>query len=99
MTKRQRLYKIQQVLEEVLDMKWQDRLVYDETTGYRKVSIVKDFGTYSTYVRLADKSNKGHIAKVKINGDNFSIEMEGVRIDASPCWQDILNEELVTMSK
>lgn len=92
--------KITQVLEENLDMVWQDKVVYSHSAKkYRAVNMLIDFKNKRiTYVRLADKKGKGHLAKVKLDNENFVIEIDGMKVDVSDHWQELLSEELVTTS-
>ena len=96
MTRQEKLIKIQQVLEENLDMVWQDKVVYSHSAKkYRSVNMLIDFqDNRITYVRLADKKG-GHLAKVKLDNENFVIEIDGVKVDVSEHWQELLQETLV----
>ena len=88
---------VQEVLEENLDLIWQDRLIYSpRERRYRTVNFRYDFKNEEiTYVRLADKKKNGHMAKVRLNNKTFIIEIEGVKIDVSAHWQELLNQKLV----
>lgn len=95
-----RLTNIKEVIEENLDMVWKDKIVYSHNTkSYRTVNMVIDFqNNRTTYVRLEDKKKKGHMAKVKLNSNSFIIEIDGLKVDVSDHWQELLNQELVVTS-
>ena len=96
MTRQERLNKIQEVLEENLDLKWIDKLVYNHNTKYYHTADIFDFcPNRTTYVYLRDNKNKSYLAKVVLNDAKFIINMNGVKIDVSAHWQELLQEELV----
>ena len=88
---------IKEVLEENLDMAWKDKMVYSHhSKEYRNVNMLMDFqNDRTTYVRLEDKKKKGHMAKVKLTNESFVIEIDGVKIDVSDHWQELLSQEMV----
>ena len=99
MTKRERLNKIQQVLEENLDLQWVDKIVYNHNTKCYRTATVLDFcPDKPTYAYLKDKKNNAYLARVKLNDESFIIKMNGMTIDASEHWQELLSEELVVNS-
>lgn len=88
---------IKEVLEENLDMVWKDKIVYSHNSKtYREVNMLIDFqNNRTTYVRLEDRKKKGHMAKVKLNNESFVIEIDGLKIDVSDHWQELLRQEML----
>ena len=99
MTKRQRLDKIQQVIEENLDLKWIDRTIYNHNTRVYRTADIFDFADDKhTYVYLQDAKKKAYLAKVVLNNEKFIINLNGLKVDVSEHWQELLNEELLSTS-
>lgn len=99
MTRTERLDKIQQVLEENLDLIWVDRTIYNHHTKIYRTADIFDFAdNRHTYVYLRDSKNKGYLARVILNDEKFIINMNGMKIDVSEHWKELLSEELVTPS-
>lgn len=99
MTKKERLDKIQIVLEENLDLIWMDRTVYNHNTKVYRTADIFDFeDNRHTYVYLRDKKNKAYLAQVVLNDTKFIINLNGVKIDVSDHWQELLSQQLVTTS-
>lgn len=95
MTKRERLNKIQEVLEESLNLEWVDRLVYSPSNNsYHTAVDVFDFvDNCTTYAYLRNKKGKSFRAQVKLNNEQFIIRMDGMKIDASEHWKELLSQE------
>lgn len=96
MTKQNKIEKIQEVLEENLNLQWVDRLVYNIHTDSYHTAGIWDFSPNKpTYTYLRDKKNRAYRAKVVLNNESFIIKMNGMKIDASEHWQELLQEEMV----
>lgn len=94
-----KLDRIQQVLEENLDLIWENRLVYNYYDKTYHSADMFDFGyNKSTYVHLIDNKNKGYLARVKLNSQKFVIDLNGMKIDVSDHWQELSSKALVTSS-
>lgn len=100
MNKKTKLKYIQEVLEENLDMVWEDWIVYSyDTKEYRTVNMMLDFKpNCETPVRLSDKKKIGHMAYVTLNSKKFIVAIDGMKIDMSEHWQELLSQQLVTSS-
>ena len=99
MTRKERLDKIQEVLEESLNLKWVDRLIYNPATNSYRTADVFDFGDNSiTYVYLENSKRQSFRAQVKLNNEQFIIRMNGMKIDASEYWQELLAQQTVASS-
>lgn len=93
MTKKERLDKIQEVLEESLNLEWVDRLVYEPAHNYFHTAEVFDFTDNSTtYVYLENDKRKAFRAQIKLNNEQFIIRMNGMKIDASEHWKELIVE-------
>lgn len=97
MTKRERLNKIQEVLEESLNLEWVDRLVYNPANNsyHTAVSAFDFIDNSTTYAYLRNKKGNSFRAQVKLNNEQFIIRMNGMKIDASKHWQELLSQESV----
>ena len=96
MTKRQRLDKIQIVLEENLDLIWVDRTIYNHNTRVYRTADIFDFkDDRHTYVYLRDSKNKAYLANVVLNDEKFIIKLNGAKIDVSEHWRELTNQELI----
>ena len=96
MTKRERLNKIQIVLEESLGLIWVDRIIYNYNTRcYRTANILDFCPDKSTYTYLRDNKNNTYLAKVVLNDEKFVINVNGMKIDASEHWKELLQQEMV----
>ena len=86
---------IQQVIEENLDLKWIDRLVYKPLSKYYHTATNSDF-TYNkqTYIYLIDKKNTSYLAVINFNENRFVIRINGMKIDASEHWKELINAEV-----
>ena len=99
MTRKERLQKIQEVLEEALGLNWTDRLIYNYNTKiYRSADILDFQPNKATYAYLKDEKKKSYLARVVINDDSFIITINGMKVDASEHWKELLSKELVTTS-
>lgn len=96
MTSKERLNKIQEVLEESLNLKWVDRLIYNPISNFYRTADVFDFvNNYTTYVYLENDKRQSFRAQVKLNNEQFIIRMNGMKIDASEHWKELLIGESV----
>jgi len=99
MTTKEKLNKIQTVLEENLDLVWVDRTVYNHHTKIYRTADIFDFeNDRHTYVYLKDSKNKSYLARVVLNDEKFIITMNGMTIDASEHWLELLSEDLIVAS-
>ena len=91
MTHKERLNKIQEVLEENLNLNWVDRLVYNHTHKYYHTADMWDFEDgRPTYAYLID-GKRSYLAKVVIKGEKFNIALNGMKIDVSEHWKELIN--------
>ena len=91
---KERLNKIQQVLEESLGLIWVDRIVYSHNSKiYRTAHIFDFYPGIATYVHLQDKKHKRYLARVVVDENSFIINMNGMKIDASKHWNEIIAEQ------
>ncbi|MBQ3502908.1 MAG: hypothetical protein IJA72_04535 [Clostridia bacterium] len=96
MTRKERLDKIQQVLEESLNLKWVDRIIYNPVTNFYRTADVFDFiDNSTTYAYLENAKRQSFRAQVKLNNEQFIIRMNGMKIDASEHWKELLIGESV----
>ena len=96
MNRRERLEKIQQVIEESLGLKWTDRIVFNRITKtYRTVDESDFWLNKPTYVHLLDNKKASYIARVEIGREKFIIKISGMTVDASEFWQEIIQETAV----
>ena len=97
MTKRERLNNIQTVLEENLQLKWVDRLIYNPANNFYRTAELFDFADNTiTYVYLQNNKHKAFRARVLLNKEKFIIRMNGMEIDVSEHWQELSSPKLVT---
>ena len=96
MDKKEKLQKIQQVLEESLGLKWRDRIIYNINTKRYHTADICDFCSNKlTYVYLMDDKKIAHLARVKIDDEKFIIKVNGMTIDVSSFWQEVMQETTV----
>ena len=99
MTTKEKLNKIQTVLEENLDLIWIDKTVYNHHTECYHTAGAFDFeNDRHTYAYLKDNKNKSYLARVVLNDEKFIITMNGMTIDASEHWLELLSQEAVEIS-
>lgn len=91
MTKKERLDKIQEVLEENLNLNWVDRLVYNHAHKYYHTADIWDFEDgRPTYAYLVD-GKRSYLARVIIKDEKFNIALNGMKIDVSEHWKELIN--------
>ena len=96
MTKTERLDKIQQVLEESLKLKWVDRIIYNPASNFCYTAEVFDMeDNRITYVYLQNTKQQRFRARVLLNTQQFIIRMNGIEVDASERWKELLSQESV----
>ena len=94
MTGKEKIFKVKEVLEENLGLEWTDRLVYNLTTKTYHTANSNDFWPgVATYAYLRDSKKKAYLARVKVDETNFKIELNGMKIDVSQHWQDLVNDQ------
>ncbi len=94
MDSKTRLNKIQEVLEESLNLNWVDKIVYCYQTKMYHSAYKLDFSDgVATYAYLRDNKKNSYLARVIIKGDKFTIQINGVKIDASEHWQELIKEQ------
>lgn len=91
MTKKERLDKIQEVLEESLNLNWIDRMVYDYAHKYYHTADIWDFEDgRPTYAYLVDGKHS-YLARVVVKDEKFNIALNGMKIDVSEHWKELIN--------
>lgn len=99
MDSKEKIQKIKEVLEENLGLIWTDRLVFNHHTKCYRSADMFDFRSgRSTYVYLRDKKNKSYLARVVLTDESFIINLNGIKVDASEHWKELLSQELVASS-
>lgn len=97
MTKKEKLNKIQEVIEESLGLTWIDRLVYNYNTKCYHTANGFDFCKgKATYIYLIDDKKKTYMARVVVDNESFKISINGTKVDASAYWKELLNQETIT---
>ena len=92
---KQKLDNIEKVLEENLGLDWVDRMVYNPANNSYHSACVFDFcDDRKTYAYLRD-TKKAYRAQVELNPTKFIIKMNGMTIDASAHWQELLQNQAV----
>ena len=87
-----RLNKIQQVLEKSLGLIWVDRLIYSHSSKIYRTAHIFDFEPgKATYAHLQDEKHKSYLARVEIDENGFVININGMKIDASEYWEEIIS--------
>ena len=98
MTKKERLDKIQEVLEENLNLNWVDRLVYNHAHKYYHTADIWDFEDgRPTYAYLVD-GKRSYLARVIIKDEKFNIALNGMKIDVSEHWKELIAENTDTQT-
>ena len=99
MTKTEKVNKIQEVVEESLGLIWVDKLVYDFKTKTYHTATYLDFSRGKTAcLYLTDSKKKPYMAKVVVNNSKFNISVNGMKIDATEHWKELLSETVVVSS-
>ncbi len=94
MNYKQKLDKVQEVLEENLGLNWIDRMVYNPYNGsYHTADMFDFYADRPTYAYLQDEKKKNYRAQVTLNSNSFIIKMNGMTIDASAHWQELLEND------
>ena len=94
MDRQTRLNKIQQVLEENLELNWVDRIIYNHSSKIYRTATIFDFEPgKATYAHLQDKKHKRYLARVVVDEESFIININGIKIDASEHWKEISKEQ------
>jgi hypothetical protein len=100
MTRKERLDKIQEVLEENLNLDWTDRMVFNIVTESYHTADIFDFcGNQATHVYLRDSKGKAYRARVMIKDESFIIKMNGMTIDATEHWKELLDASTVDVKQ
>ena len=94
MNYKEKLDKVQEVLEENLGLDWVDRMVYNPANNsYHSADMFDFYADRPTYAYLRDKAKKAYRAQVVLNPTSFIIKMNGMKIDASDHWRELLEQD------
>lgn len=87
---------VKQVLEEALDLIWIDKLRYNHKTKCYHTATITDFKINRyIYAYLINNKRKAYLAKIQVDNEKFLINVNGMKIDATEHWQEILGKENV----